>query len=156
MSIKPSPKPHLWIWLVWLGLFYGVWVWLVIGQGLWGLAKEHWAMAVAMTAGSYAAGSTPMGGGTVGWPSRGLRGDLPAELGRDFSLAVQSIGMTSASIVILARRQPLAWAMLKGAVLGATIGVPLGIVMIAPLVPELWIKLTFAVVWGSFGILHLW
>jgi len=27
---------------------------------------------------------------------------------------------------------------------------------IAPLIPELWIKMVFAVVWASFGVLHLY
>jgi len=156
MTLQSPPKKRLWIWFLWMGLFYSVWLWLVVGQGLWSLAREHWPMAVAMTAGSYAAGSTPMGGGTVGFPILVLLFDQPAELGRDFSFAVQSIGMVSASIFILARRQPLAWAMLKGSLVGATFGVPLGIFLVAPLVPALWIKLVFAVLWGSFGLLHLW
>ncbi len=156
MTIQKSPRKHLWVWLLWLALFYGVWGFLVFGQGLWGLTKEHWPMAAAMAAGSYAAGSTPMGGGTVGFPILVLLFNQPAELGRDFSFAVQSIGMTSASIFILARRQPLARSLLKGAILGATIGVPLGIFLVAPFIPGLWIKLIFAVVWGSFGFLHLW
>lgn len=109
-----------------------------------------------MALGSYVAGSTPMGGGTVGFPILVLLFGLPASLGRDFSFAVQSIGMTSASIFILARRQPLAWAMLKGAMLGSLVGTPLGIWFVAPLIPELWIKLVFAVVWASFGVLHLY
>lgn len=155
MSIVPPRKQHLWIWLLWLALFYGVWSWLVFGQGRWEQAREHWPIALAMALGSYAAGSTPMGGGTVGFPILVLLFDLPAELGRDFSFAVQSIGMTSAAIFILARRQPLAWAMLKGAMVGALVGTPLGIFFIAPYVPALWIKLVFAVVWGSFGLLHL-
>ncbi len=113
-------------------------------------------MALAMAFGSYVAGSTPMGGGTVGFPVLVLFFDQPATLGRDFSFAVQSIGMTSASIFIMARRQPLAWSMLKGSVLGSLLGTPLGIVFIAPLVPELWIKVVFAVVWASFGVLHLY
>jgi len=120
------------------------------------MARTHWPMAAAMAVGSYAAGSTPMGGGTVGFPILVLLFDQPAQLGRDFSFAVQSIGMTSAAIFILSRRQPLAWAMLKGSILGATIGTPLGIFLVAPWIPSLWIKLIFAVVWGSFGILHLW
>lgn len=155
MSILPAPKRRLWIWFLWLAGFYGVWIWLVAGMGLWPEAKANWPMALAMAIGSYAAGSTPMGGGTVGFPILVLLFDKSAELGRDFSFAVQSIGMTSASIFILARRQPLAGAMLKGAMIGATLGVPLGIFLVAPWVPALWIKLTFAVVWGSFGILHL-
>jgi uncharacterized membrane protein YfcA len=46
--------------------------------------------------------------------------------------------------------------MLKGAMAGALVGTPLGIVFLAPHVPELWIKLVFAVVWCSFGVLHLY
>jgi len=155
MSLAAAPKKHLWIWFLWIVSFYGVWLWLMIGRGLWPVAQEHWPIALAMALGSYAAGSTPMGGGTVGFPVLVLLFDLPAQLGRDFSFAVQSIGMVSAGIFILARRQPLAWAMLKGAMLGSLLGLPLGILLVAPLVPALWIKLVFAVVWGSFGLLHL-
>jgi uncharacterized protein len=156
MSILPPPKQRLWIWFLWMLCFYGTWTFLVAGLGYWETAKEHWPMAAAMAVGSYAAGSTPMGGGTVGFPILVLLFNQPAELGRDFSFAVQSIGMVSASIFILSRRQPLAGAMLKGALIGATLGVPAGIFLVAPWVPALWIKVIFAVVWGSFGLLHLW
>ncbi|WP_295801098.1 sulfite exporter TauE/SafE family protein [uncultured Microbulbifer sp.] len=144
------------VWLTFLGMFYGLWALFVFGQGLWGLVAEHWPMALSMAIGSYAAGSTPMGGGTVGFPVLVLLFDMPASLGRDFSFAVQSIGMVSASIFIFCRRQPLAWAMLRGALLGSLVATPLGIIFFAPLVPELWVKLAFAVIWGSFGILHLY
>ena len=156
MSIQPKPRPHLWVWLLWLVIFYGVWLFLIQAEGAWAAAKDHWPIALAMAIGSYAAGSTPMGGGTVGFPVLVLLFDLPASLGRDFSFAVQSIGMVSASIFIFARRQPLAWPILKGAMLGALIGTPIGIVFIAPFVADLWIKIIFAVLWGSFGLLHLY
>ncbi|QJR80624.1 sulfite exporter TauE/SafE family protein [Alteromonas pelagimontana] len=156
MGLLAKPKQFLWVWFIWLGLFYGAWLWLVAGEGLWPEAVAHWPMALAMAIGSYAAGSTPMGGGTVGFPVLVLLFELPASLGRDFSFAIQAIGMTSASIFILARRQPLAWSILKGAMLGSLVGTPLGIFFIAPHVPELWIKLVFAVVWASFGLLHLY
>jgi uncharacterized membrane protein YfcA len=155
MSIQSPLKSRLWLWLLWLVAFYAVWLYLVVVAGHWPTAAAHWPMAVAMTFGSYAAGSTPMGGGTVGFPVLVLLFELPASLGRDFSFAIQSIGMTSAAIFILARRQPLAWAILKGAMLGALVGTPFGIFFIAPYIPDLWIKLVFAVVWASFGLLHL-
>jgi uncharacterized membrane protein YfcA len=155
MSQLSPKKKHLWIWFLWLFLFYGVWVWIVVGQDHWNLVKEHWPIALSMALGSYAAGSTPMGGGTIGFPILVLLFGEPAQMGRDFSFAVQSIGMTSASILILVRRQPLAWSMLKGTMLGALLGTPLGILFIAPWIPALWIKIVFAVVWGSFGLLHL-
>ena len=43
------------------------------------------AIAAAMAVGSYFAGSTPMGGGTVGFPVLVLLFDGPATLGRDFA-----------------------------------------------------------------------
>lgn len=156
MSIRPPRKQHLWIWFLWLAGFYAVWSWLVFGHDKWLDVTEHWPIAMAMAMGSYVAGSTPMGGGTVGFPILVLLFDLPASLGRDFSFAVQSIGMTSASIFILSRRLPLAWAMLKGAMLGTVIGLPAGIYWVAPYVPDLWIKIVFAVIWASFGVLHLY
>ncbi|MDF1824793.1 MAG: sulfite exporter TauE/SafE family protein [Verrucomicrobiales bacterium] len=156
MTLLSKPKPHPGLWYLWMGAFYLVWAWLVFGHGRWNDVIEHWGIAVAMAIGSYAAGSTPMGGGTVGFPILVLLFKQSAELGRDFSFAVQSIGMTSAAIFIMARRQALAWAMLKGAALGILLAVPVGVTWFAPLVPSLWIKLMFAVVWGGFGLLHLW
>jgi uncharacterized membrane protein YfcA len=141
---------------LWLTGFYSTWIWLVFDHDLWRTVTEHWPIATAMAMGSYVAGSTPMGGGTVGFPVLVLLFEMPASLGRDFSFAVQSIGMVSAGIFILARRQPLAYSMLSGAMLGSLIGTALGILYIAPYVPELWIKLVFAVIWASFGILHLY
>lgn len=156
MIIQPLRKKHLWVWLLWLAIFYGIWMFLVFGQGQWEAVKSHWPIALAMGLGSYVAGSTPMGGGTVGFPVLVLLFEQPASLGRDFGLAVQSIGMVSASIFIFAHRQPLALAMLKGAATGSLIGTPLGILWIAPFIPDLWIKVVFSVIWASFGILHLY
>jgi len=157
---RAMDQPHrvtlrsLWPFGLWLGCFYSVWLCLVHFGGRWGDLGEHWAIAVAMALGSYFAGSTPMGGGTIGFPVLVLLFDQPATLGRDFSFAVQSIGMVSASVLILCRRQPLEWAMLRAAMVGSLIGTPLGLLFIAPLVNELVIKVTFAVIWASFGVMH--
>ncbi len=143
-------------WLIWLVLFYATWLVLVVAGERAQVLPQHWGIALAMAFGSYAAGATPMGGGTVGFPILVLLFHEPAVLGRDFSFAVQSIGMTSASILILCRRQPLEWPMLRWALLGSLVGTPFGIICIAPHVPELMIKLLFAVIWASFGVLHLY
>lgn len=156
MTIRKPLKTYVWIWGLWILAFYSVWLWLVVGLGYWPAARDHWPIALAMGLGSYAAGATPMGGGTVGFPVLVLMFDMPASMGRDFSFAVQSIGMVSATIFILSRRQPLAFAVLKGASVGMLVGLPLGIFLVAPLVPELLIKIVFAVVWAGFGLLHLY
>jgi uncharacterized membrane protein YfcA len=148
-------RTRLFWFYLWLVVFYGGWLAVVAVGDHWQTLREHWGIAVAMAAGSYVAGSTPMGGGTVGFPILVLLFDLPATLGRDFSFAIQSVGMTSATIFILCRRQPLEWPMLRAALAGALVGTPLGIIFVAPLVTGLFIKILFAVIWASFGVLHL-
>ncbi len=155
-DLTSQPGQKLWIWFLWLAGFYTVWLVLIASGDHWASLAEHWGIATAMGLGSYVAGSTPMGGGTVGFPILVLLFEQPAQLGRDFSFAVQSIGMVSASIFILSRRQPIEWAFLAPAMAGSLIGTPLGILFVAPHVPALAIKITFAVVWASFGVLHFY
>ena len=155
MNNGPMTRKALSPFIAWLVLFYGVWFALVVYGDYIGTVLSHWPMAAAMAVGSYVAGSTPMGGGTVGFPVLVLLMDLPAKLGRDFSFAIQAVGMTSASIYILCSRQELEWPMLRAALPGALLGTPLGIFFVAPLASDLFIKLLFAAMWCSFGLLHL-
>ena len=88
-------RPLLWPFLLWLVAFYAIWLGVVLVGEHGPTLMEHWPIALAMMAGSYFAGSTPMGGGTVGFPILVLLMNEPATLGRDFSFAVQSIGNSS-------------------------------------------------------------
>jgi len=141
--------------VLWLFAFYVVWISLIFFGNHWKDTLAHWPIALAMTLGSYVAGSTPMGGGTVGFPVLVLLFDMPGALGRNFGLAIQSIGMVSASIYIISLRKSVAWGLLRPALAGSLIGTPLGAAFVAPFVPDIWIKLTFAIVWASFGIMHI-
>lgn len=140
--------------VLWLSLFFSSWVTVLVVGDHFGVFAEHWGIGVAMAIGSYFAGSTPMGGGTVGFPVLVLLFQEPATMGRDFSMAIQSIGMVSASILILCLRLPLEWRILRWSLLGVTLGMPLGLAFVAPHVPGLMVKLTFATLWASFGMLH--
>ncbi|MFN3149249.1 sulfite exporter TauE/SafE family protein [Bremerella sp.] len=156
MGLSPVRNwPPIWPFLIWLAAFYATWLTLVTMGGYWPTVIAHWPIALTMSLGSYVAGSTPMGGGTVAFPVLVLMFDLPGSLGRNFGLAIQSIGMTSASIYILSTHSPVDWRLLRPALLGALVGTPLGAAFVAPYVPDLWIKLIFGVIWASFGILHL-
>jgi len=147
-------RSRTWLFVAWLVVFYAAWLTLVIVGKHSDKFTEHWAIGLAMAIGSYFAGSTPMGGGTVGFPVLVLIfGESPA-MGRDFSFAIQSIGMVSAAILIFCMRQPVEKRMLKYACIGATLGTPAGLAFIAPHVPGLYVKLIFAVTWASFGMLH--
>ncbi|MGE0789368.1 MAG: sulfite exporter TauE/SafE family protein [Sandaracinaceae bacterium] len=142
-------------WFVWLVAFYGVWAALQIGLGLWPETRAHWPIAAAMGLGSYVAGSTPMGGGTVGFPVLVLFFELPASLGRNFALVIQSIGMTSASIFILCRRSPIETRMLRASIVGSAVGLLVGTFVVVPIIDDATVKLIFACLWASFGLLTL-
>jgi uncharacterized protein len=161
MDRTPARRPSkqtskVWIFAVCVASFYAVWLFLVASGHHWRALRDHWGIAAAMAFGSYVAGSTPLRGGTVGFPVLVLLFHQPAALGRDFSFAIQSVGLVSASIFILCRRQPLEWVILRWSLLGSLIGTPLGVLLIAPHVPAIAIKLIFAVIWASFGVLHLY
>jgi uncharacterized membrane protein YfcA len=147
--------PRRWVFVAWLATFYGAWGALVLGGDLLGTVRAHWPIAVSMAAGSYFAGSTPMGGGAVGFPVLVLVFDYPASIGRNFGFAVQSVGMVSASIYILASRQRVDWSVLRGALPVVACATPFAATWIAPNVPSELATLTFAVMVAAFGLVHL-
>lgn len=66
---------------------------------------DHWYYPAIMVLGAFVAGLTPEGGGAVAFPVLSVFLDIDRAMARDFSLMIQSVGMTSASIWILSRRQ---------------------------------------------------
>lgn len=154
MPVRPGLRAF--IFPIWLVAFYLAWLAVVAIGELWAPLTANWPMALAMGFGSYFAGSTPMGGGTVGFPVVVLLFDQPASLGRDFSLAVQSIGMVSAGIYIIARRTPVAWRLLSFAAGSGAVSTLLTLFVVAPLIPGPLVELTFASLWAGFGGLMLW
>ena len=148
-------RPRRWPFPVWLACFYACWAGVTLLGGYGGAMLERWPIALAMTLGSYVAGATPMGGGTIAFPILVLLFDHPASVGRGFSFAAQATGMTSAAIFIFATGRPVAVRMLRWTMLGSAVGVPLGLVFLTPIVPEVAVKLTFAALWASFGVMTI-
>lgn len=66
---------------------------------------EHWHYPAIMVLGAFVAGLTPEGGGAVAFPVLSIFLEIEREMARDFSLMIQAVGMTSASIWILSRKE---------------------------------------------------
>ena len=147
--------PYIKYWFAYIAVFYAAWLILAFGFGYWDQLKTRWPMSVVMIFGSVVAGSTPMGGGTVAFPVLVLLFHQPPTLGRNFGLAIQALGMTSAMIFILCRRTPLQFRMLIWSSVGAAAGLLAGTFWIAPLLSTTVIKLLFSCLWMSFAILTL-
>lgn len=152
LRVALSRLRPFWWWLFW---FYAAWFTLVTVCGLWGQVAAHWPIAAAMAAGSYVAGSTPMGGGTVGFPILVLLFNEPASLGRAFSFCIQSIGMSSATVFLISSRAPIAWRIVLVTMVASAFTIPLTLRYITPHVQDLYVKLLFACIWAAFGVMTL-
>ena len=84
--------------------FYIIWLYLLFTTTGLEVYVTHWLYSVMMIFGATIAGFTPMGGGAVSYPVLSLYFDIDATVARDFSLAIQSVGMTSAAIYIMTRK----------------------------------------------------
>ena len=69
----------------WLTLFYTGWMVTILFGGHVGRLYSHWPIALAMSLGSYFAGSNPPGS-TVGFPVLVMLQGEPSGMGRDFGL----------------------------------------------------------------------
>jgi len=92
------------IFVAWLALGYAVWAALFLTFNSFGFLAEHWYYPAIMVLGAFVAGLTPEGGGAVAFPMLSVFLEVDRAMARDFSLMIQSIGMTSASIFILTDR----------------------------------------------------
>ncbi len=93
------------IFAAWFFLALAAWCGLFSSFNDIGFLAEHWYYPAIMVLGAFVAGLTPEGGGAVAFPMLSVFLDVDRGMARDFSLMIQSIGMTSASIFILSSRE---------------------------------------------------
>ncbi len=113
---------------------------------------EHWQVALTMTFGSFIAGATSEGGGAFAFPVFTKVLHIPPKDAKIFSLAIQSIGMTAASLVIIFMKIKLEWRVIRWASLGGLPGIIIGTVWLAELLPPAIIRMTFTVMVSSFAV----
>ncbi len=119
-------------------------------QGTWDLFWTNWPMSVTMVFGSFIAGSTPAGGGAVAFPVFTKLLEVSTPVARTFSLMIQSVGMTMASIFILSRRIPVSMRAIRLCLGGAGAGFLLALATPAP--PDPYPRIFFTTVAVFFGV----
>lgn len=121
-------------------------------QGLWPLFRTHGFMTLTMVAGSFVAGVSSEGGGAVAYPVMTLVFEIEPAVARNFSLAIQSVGMTAAALYIAARRIPVETTYLWLVAIGSVPGLVGGTYLITPHVPPAYAKMMFVSFWLSYGL----
>ena len=113
----------------------------------------NWEVALTMAFGSMVAGGTSMGGGAVAFPVFTKVLHVPPYEAKIFSLVIQSVGMSAASLTIIAMRTRVEWRFIRWASLGGIPGIVLGSFFLAPVLPPDAIKFFFTMMVSSFGII---
>ncbi len=129
-----------------------VWGIYMSTQELWSLFRTHGFMTITMIAGSFVAGVSSEGGGAVAYPVMTLVFSIDPTVARNFSLAIQSVGMTAAALYIWARRIPVETTYLWLVAAGSVPGIVGGTYFIAPYVPPAYAKMMFVSFFLSYGL----
>lgn len=139
----------------WLLVALAAWVALVACLVDLPAVAANWYYPAVMVLGAFVAGSTPEGGGAVAFPVLNVFLEIPREHARDFSLMIQSIGMTSASLFILSNRRtdPRAFRPLLWGVPVACVGFVLGMLTVQGLRVTI-IQALFLAMIASFAIAY--
>lgn len=108
-----------------------------------------------MIFGSFIAGSSPEGSASIAYPIFTLYLNIAPKTASNFAFAIQSIGMTAASLLILNFRMKIDWKYVRYVIFGGLPGLIFGTYFIVPLISPPVAKLFFVSLWLSFGII-LW
>lgn len=128
------------------------WVVFMTVTERWALFRTRGFMTLVMVFGSIIAGASSEGGGAVAYPVMTLVFDIDPAVARNFSLAIQSVGMTAAALYIVARRISIETTYLWLIALGSVPGLVGGTYLLAPHVPPAYAKMTFVSFWLSYGL----
>lgn len=128
-------------------------MWLAFGGRL---AIYHlfadWQVALTMVFCSLVGGGTSEGGGAIAFPIFTKLLHIAPRDARNFSLAIQSVGMGAASLSILYLRIPIERRALFYAGIPGVVGIIFGAYFVAPLIPPVFVRTSFTVLVSSMGV----
>ena len=104
-----------------------------------------WLIAPIMVFGSFVAGSTFLGGGAIAFPALTKIFAVDPITAKSFSLAIQSVGMSSASLYILSRVRNLPYSFMALYLAGASFGLFVSFAFIEMRIPAVDLRIAFTI-----------
>ena len=127
------------------------WYTLAGGHAAFETLLANWQITATMVFGSFIAGATSEGGGAVAFPVFTKALHISPQDAKVFSLAIQSVGMTAASLLIIVMGLRVEWQVIRWASLAGVPGIIIGAALLAPALPPSVIKMSFTVMVSSFA-----
>jgi uncharacterized membrane protein YfcA len=124
----------------------------MITNKLFHIYYDFWPVPLIMILGSFVAGASAEGGGAIAFPFFTLLLNIEPATARNFVFAIQSIGMTSASLLIIGKKILIEKNVILYGSIGSLIGLTLGSFFILDIMPHKETKLFFVSFWLSFAL----
>ena len=119
---------------------------------MFSILSENLYVMITMVFGSFVAGSSPEGSASIAYPMFTLYLGVAPDVARNFAFAIQSVGMTAASIYILNKKIALDWNYIIYVSFGGLFGLLFGTYNLVPYIQPMLAKLIFVSLWLAFGI----
>lgn len=130
---------------------------MVFGRDLWAaITLPELLIAPVMALGSFVAGSTFLGGGAVAFPAMTKILATDADTAKNFSLAIQSVGMTSASLYILTRIKNLSFDFMGWYLCSAVLGMLICLLFMQGTFSSIDLRIGFTLFISCFLVIYLW
>ena len=156
MQSNNNPQARIpWIYLIFLSIVMFGWFYYMLQNDSFEIYTRQWATVLTMIFGSFIAGASPEGSAAVAYPIFTLILNIDPPIARNFAFAIQSIGMTSASLLIIGMRLKVDWNYIIFVTIGGVVGLFLGTYYVVPYVSPVQAKLFFVSLYLSFGV-ALW
>ncbi|CAD5220248.1 unnamed protein product [Bursaphelenchus okinawaensis] len=134
-------------------LFFHVCWWpLALKYDVLSLYYTRYELPVTMIFGSFLAGATSEGGGAVAFPVMTLLLKIAPKVARDFSLMIQSCGMSACSFTILYMKIKLEWHSIICCSFGAAVSVIFGLEYLDDIIDNQQKKMIFVSIWFAFAV----
>lgn len=143
------------LYLAFLAIVLSSWLLYMVQHQLFYLFEERIPIALTMLFGSFIAGSSPEGSAAIAYPVFTLYLKIEPRIATNFAFAIQSIGMTAASLLILNLKLKLDWQYIRFVTIGGLVGLVFGTYFIVPYISPPLAKLFFVSLWLSFALI-LW
>ena len=144
-----------WLYVGYVFIVLVSWTFYMYQRDMAALFAGQWQVMTTMVFGAFIAGSSPEGSASIAYPVFTLLLKITPDDARNFAFAIQSIGMTAASIFILNRKTKLEWNYIKYITVFGLPGLLCGTYLLLPHVIPSTAKLIFVSLWFGFGLV-LW
>lgn len=156
MQSNNKPKTRIpWLYIFFFSTVISSWFWYMFKHDSFEIYTRQWATVITMIFGSFIAGASPEGSAAIAYPIFTLILKIAPSVTRNFAFAIQSIGMTSASLLIIGMRLKVDWNYIIFVTIGGVFGLFLGTYYVVPYISSVQAKLFFVSLYLSFGI-ALW